>query len=139
MGFMGVLAARLRGLFRRDAVLDDIDEELRAHVEMATEANVERGMSPEEARREALASFGNVAPAKDRSYGNAPPVMVVSRSFVRRFLPGEEPIGMRLNTGGCSQCPWTTIVGVVGDVKHDDPGVALGARRVDILWLVVGQ
>jgi putative ABC transport system permease protein len=26
---------------------------------------------------------------------------------------------MRLKTGGCTECPWTTIVGVVGDVKNE--------------------
>src|SRR5204862_5981824 len=68
MGIFGPLAARLRGLFRRDAVLDDIDEELRAHVEMAIEANLERGMSPEEARRAALASFGDPGRAREHGY-----------------------------------------------------------------------
>jgi putative ABC transport system permease protein len=68
MGLVSVFAARVRGLFQRDAVLDDIDEELRSHVELATEANLERGMSADEARRVALASFGNVARARDRGY-----------------------------------------------------------------------
>jgi putative ABC transport system permease protein len=62
------LAARLRGLFRREAVIRDIDEELRLHVEMAAEANIERGMSPEEARRAALKSFGNFDSVRARSY-----------------------------------------------------------------------
>jgi putative ABC transport system permease protein len=49
---------------------------------------------------------------------NAPPVMVISAAMARRYFPGEEPIGMRLKTGGCTECDWTTIVGVVGDVKN---------------------
>lgn len=49
---------------------------------------------------------------------DAPPVMVVSDAFAKRYFPGEDPIGMRLKTGGCTECDWTTIVGVVGDVKH---------------------
>lgn len=47
----------------------------------------------------------------------APPVMVISETTARRYFPGEDPIGMRLKTGGCTECDWTTIVGVVGDVK----------------------
>jgi predicted permease len=49
---------------------------------------------------------------------DAPPVMVVSESMARRYFPNEDPIGMRLKLGGCTECEWTTIVGVVGDVKN---------------------
>ena len=68
MRLFRVLAARLRGLFRREAVIRDIDEEMRLHVEMATEANIERGMSPAEARRAALRSFGNLDSLRARAY-----------------------------------------------------------------------
>ena len=50
MRWLNVLSARLRALFRREAVIGDIDEELRLHVEMETEANVATGMPPDEAR-----------------------------------------------------------------------------------------
>ena len=36
----------------------EMDEEMRFHLEMATRRNVERGMAPDEARRQALATFG---------------------------------------------------------------------------------
>ena len=49
----------------------------------------------------------------------SPPVMIISETFARRFFPNEDPIGMRLKTGGCTECDWTTIVGVVGDVKNE--------------------
>jgi putative ABC transport system permease protein len=39
--------------------------------------------------------------------------------MARRYFAGEDPIGMRLKTGGCTECDWTTIVGVVGDVKNN--------------------
>ena len=68
MTWLNVLAARVRGLLRREAVLDDIDEEMRSHVEMATDENVARGMAPDEARRAALARFGNVGIARDRAF-----------------------------------------------------------------------
>ena len=42
MKFFNVLTARLRALFQRDAVLHDIDEEMRAHIEMEIEANRNR-------------------------------------------------------------------------------------------------
>lgn len=68
MKWFNVLIARLRALFRRDAVLHDIDEELRAHLEMEIEANRESGMTPEEARLSATKSFGNVASVRDLAY-----------------------------------------------------------------------
>ena len=46
------------------------------------------------------------------------PVMMVNEAFVRRFLPGQDPIGKRGTFGGTDssgQPMWNTIVGVVGD------------------------
>ena len=45
---------RLRSLFRRKTVEQELDEELRSHVEYETEAYLHRGMSDEEARAAAL-------------------------------------------------------------------------------------
>jgi putative ABC transport system permease protein len=55
-------------LLRREAVLQDIDEELRSHVEMETHANIERGMTPDEARLAALRSFGDLGRARELVY-----------------------------------------------------------------------
>jgi putative ABC transport system permease protein len=44
-------------------------------------------------------------------------VVVVDRAWANRFFPGEEVVGRRLRGGGCTTCPWTTVVGVVGNVK----------------------
>ena len=68
MKWFNTLVARLRALLQRDAVLHDIDEELRAHLEMEIEANRELGMTPEEARLSASKSFGNVASIRDQAY-----------------------------------------------------------------------
>jgi hypothetical protein len=48
--------------------LRDIEEELRVHVEMETEANIKRGMPPDEARAAALKSFGNLVRNTERGY-----------------------------------------------------------------------
>src|SRR5262245_50719719 len=45
----------------------ELDEEIRAHLEMEIEQNVAGGMSPEEARSAARRSFGSVALAKEDS------------------------------------------------------------------------
>src|ERR1700704_3608036 len=56
---------RLTALFRRRRLEDDLDEELRSHLEMAVELNVRKGMNAEDARREALRSFGGVEQTKE--------------------------------------------------------------------------
>jgi predicted permease len=49
---------------------------------------------------------------------SAPPVVVVSQSFVRRFFPNENPIGQRLTFGETTAAgSWATIVGVVENVR----------------------
>ncbi|MBO0797870.1 MAG: hypothetical protein J2P31_03530, partial [Blastocatellia bacterium] len=63
-----ILITRLRGLFRRESVLRDIEEEMRSHVELATEENLRRGLSPDEARAKARKSFGNVGRYADLAH-----------------------------------------------------------------------
>src|SRR6266568_1113778 len=56
---------RLFSLFRRRRLENDLDDELRSHLEMAVELNLRKGMSAEDARREALKSFGGVEQTKE--------------------------------------------------------------------------
>jgi predicted permease len=50
--------------------------------------------------------------------GNGPPAVVVSRSWADKYFPKERAVGRQLIQGGCYDCPRTTIVGVVGDIKN---------------------
>jgi putative ABC transport system permease protein len=68
MEWFNILTARIRALIRRESVLQDIEEELRIHVEMATEENLRRGLPPEEARAVALKSFGNPGRSTELGY-----------------------------------------------------------------------
>jgi predicted permease len=54
-----------RFLFRRQKIEQDLDLELRYHVDRQTELNAARGMGPEEARREAILSVGAMEALKD--------------------------------------------------------------------------
>ena len=45
--------------------------------------------------------------------------VMVDSAWARRFFPSESAIGKRFRSGGCTTCPWTTVVGVVSDVKYD--------------------
>jgi len=45
----------------RRKALDGLDDEIREHLDRETDINIARGMSPDEARRQARLAFGNVA------------------------------------------------------------------------------
>src|SRR5262245_7454334 len=57
----------IRRLMHRRSADRELDEEIRAHLEMETERNIAEGMSPEDARLAARRSFGSVAIAKEDS------------------------------------------------------------------------
>src|SRR6185312_5328626 len=57
--FRGLLV-RFRSLWKREAAERDLDDELRFHVAMETEAGRARGLAPDEARRRALLTFGGI-------------------------------------------------------------------------------
>jgi putative ABC transport system permease protein len=50
---------------RRRRVLESLDDDVREHIERETQDNVDRGMAPDEARRQALLAFGSVAGVKE--------------------------------------------------------------------------
>jgi hypothetical protein len=56
---------------------------------------------------------------------SAPPVVIVSRSFVKQYLHDADPIGKRIRRGVPTN-PWLTIVGVVPDVMDRGVGVDVG-------------
>jgi macrolide transport system ATP-binding/permease protein len=62
---IGKLSRYLRALFKKQALEQELDEELRFHLDKEIEENVRRGMSAEEARREALKNFGGVEKFKE--------------------------------------------------------------------------
>jgi putative ABC transport system permease protein len=68
MKWFNILRDRLRALRHRETVINDIDREMRLHLELQVEANIKSGMSPEEAREKAMRSFGNVGRAVDAAY-----------------------------------------------------------------------
>jgi putative ABC transport system permease protein len=65
MTWLRGLVLRLMALFRKRRLEQELDDELRSHLEMQIEENVRRGMSPQEARHHALRSFGGVEQVKE--------------------------------------------------------------------------
>jgi putative ABC transport system permease protein len=59
---------RLANLFRSRSVSDEIEEELRYHIEARTADNIAAGMSREDARRDAVRRFGSALLSHERSY-----------------------------------------------------------------------
>ena len=55
-----------RSRLRPAQVERELDAEMRFHVEEQTEANIRRGMTAEEARRQALLSLGGVEQIKEQ-------------------------------------------------------------------------
>jgi putative ABC transport system permease protein len=57
---------RITNLFHRSELDQEIEAELRSHIEMRTADNIAAGMSPKEARRDAHLRFGSRAAMKER-------------------------------------------------------------------------
>src|SRR5881409_2114345 len=65
MTWLRVLVLRLTALFRKGRLEQELDEELRSHLELQVDENVRKGMSPKEARYAARRSFGGVEQVKE--------------------------------------------------------------------------
>jgi predicted permease len=57
---------RVRSFFRKNALDSELDAELAAHLDMAIEDNLARGLPPHEARRVALAGIGGLQQAREK-------------------------------------------------------------------------
>src|SRR5215510_3104433 len=65
MFWLRLIYTRLYGLLRKNRVEREMDDEMRFHLLMRTRENIERGMRPDEAEREARRRFGKVGRIKD--------------------------------------------------------------------------
>ena len=58
--------ARTRAFLNKPIGDADLDQELASHLDFAIEENIQRGLSPEEARRQALIRFGGVQQSREQ-------------------------------------------------------------------------
>jgi putative ABC transport system permease protein len=84
------ILARVREAFSRRRIADELDEELRLHLELELEYNIARGMSPADARRAATLAFGGVERFREetresRGFVAVERVMRDLRFTLRRF------------------------------------------------------
>ena len=61
------LRSRLSTFFGRRAIDADLQDEISSHIEMRTEELIASGMSPEQARQQAIVAFGNRAQIKEEA------------------------------------------------------------------------
>lgn len=59
----------------------------------------------------------------ERDMPDSEPVVLVNETAARRIWPGGDVLGQRVRLGG-NDAPFRTIVGVVGDVRHNDLSAA---------------
>src|SRR5262245_1610667 len=65
MFWLKLIYTRLYGLLHKNRIEQEMEDELRFHLRMRARENIERGMRPDEAEREARRRFGNVGHIKD--------------------------------------------------------------------------
>jgi putative ABC transport system permease protein len=66
LAFFNTIAARVRGFLRPGEVDSDFDQEMAAHLRMAEEDGLRRGLTVEEARRAARVQLGGVTQLRER-------------------------------------------------------------------------
>lgn len=76
---------RLRALFRREQLDRELDDEIRSHIELATDDYMARGMSETEARRQARMKFGAIEASKDAHRDSRGIVWLESLLYDLRF------------------------------------------------------
>jgi predicted permease len=105
------MSAEVRCQLATDDWSPELDEPLEAHLRFASPGYFRTmGIPPRS---------GRVLTADDRD--GSPAVVVVNESAARRFWPGEEAVGRRVtfdNPATDEVLKWWTVVGVVGDVRH---------------------
>jgi predicted permease len=65
MNDIRTLLSRCASVFRRKRLDEDLNDELRSHIELAVEENMQHGMTEEEARTAALRAFGGVTQTRE--------------------------------------------------------------------------
>ncbi len=57
---------------------------------------------------------------RDSDTRDSAPVVIVNETFARQW-PGRDAIGRRVRFGPDDSDPWMTVIGIVGDVRHQGP------------------
>jgi predicted permease len=107
-----VMLRRIANLFRGRKLRREIEAELRSHTEMRIEDNIAAGMSPAQARRDALLRFGNLTLASERV--TATDTVLQAESFARDLHYGLRQL--RRSPGFALTAILTLALGVAANV-----------------------
>jgi putative ABC transport system permease protein len=64
------------------------------------------------------------------------PVVVVNQTMARRLWPNQDAVGKRFKMGTNAQTPWSTVIGVVGDLRH--AGLDVEPASEFYIWYLQG-
>lgn len=138
MKALWVLWARITGLFRKSWRERELAAELESHLQMHMDDNIRAGMSPEQARREALVKFGGMEAAKESVRETSRMLWIeIAIRDVRYALRG-----LRLNPGFAATAILSLALGIgasvaiytVADNLLLRPLPYPGASELAILW-----
>src|SRR5687767_6687567 len=122
MSWLHGAGARLRLLFARRTAESRMNDEFRFHIEMEASRLVrERGLAPDEARRQSLAAFGGLENHKE--------ALRSDRGFA--WLAGMS-LDLKLGFRMMKKSPGLTVIGVLGMAV----AVAIGAVSFGVIYNV---
>ena len=104
--------ARAAGLFRRNWRERELAAEFESHLEMHIDDNIRAGMSPEQARREALVKFGGMEAAKESVRETSRLVWLETAARDVRYALR----GLRLNPGFATTAVLSLALGIGSSV-----------------------
>lgn len=139
MSILNELRNRLRALFTRAREDRELDEELAFHLEMAIEENVRRGMTPEEARRQARLRLGGPTQVREavrdaRGVRWLDDLAADLRYALRTFGRSPGFVAAAVLTLGLGIGANSALFGLLNSLTHRmPPGVPASERLVRIL------
>ena len=134
--------ARLSNMFQRERGEREVDDELQAHLELAVEDNLRRGMTPTEARRTALARLGGMESVREqcrdvRRFGTFEDLGKDLRYGVRGLVKSRGFTAVAVLSLGLGIGVNTAVFSAVDAMlfrqfPYDDPNRLVMIRRVDL-------